>query len=85
MKFQNEENITLDLTIEERNLYDLFKKYKQASSEGTRKQINRMARFDVLKNFLLEKNKNNEELIESLCQKLLNCDFAVQEDNEFEE
>lgn len=41
-KFKNEENVALDLSVEERNLYDLFKKYKQASSEGTRKQTNRM-------------------------------------------
>lgn len=71
-KFKNEENIVLDLTTEERNLYDLFKKYKQASSEGTRKQINRMARFDVLKHFLLEDN-SSEELISSLGDKLKSC------------
>ncbi len=69
-KFKNEENVTLDLTSEERNLYDLFKKYKQASSEGTRKQINRMARFDVLKYFILE-DKSSDGLIESLCNKLM--------------
>lgn len=69
-KFKNEENITLDLTSEERNLYDLFKKYKQASSEGTRKQINRMARFDVLKHFILE-DTSSEELMDSLCDKLV--------------
>jgi hypothetical protein len=69
-KFKNEENVTLDLTSEERNLYDLFKKYKQASSEGTRKQINRMARFDVLKHFILE-DKSSDGLIESLCNKLV--------------
>lgn len=68
-KFKNEENVTLDLSVEERNLYDLFKKYKQASSEGTRKQTNRMARFDVLKNFILEDN-SSKELIDSLCEKL---------------
>lgn len=68
-KFKNEENVTLDLSVEERNLYDLFKKYKQASSEGTRKQTNRMARFDVLKNFILE-DKSSNELIDSLCEKL---------------
>lgn len=69
-KFKNEENVTLDLTSEERNLYDLFKKYKQASSEGTRKQINRMARFDVLKHFILE-DKSSDDLIESLRNKLV--------------
>lgn len=68
-RFKNEENVTLDLTPEERNLYDLFKKYKQASSEGTRKQVNRMARFDVLKHFVLE-DDSSDELITSLCDKL---------------
>ena len=68
-KFKNEENVTLDLSLEERNLYDLFKKYKQASSEGTRKLINRMARFDVLKHFLLE-DDSTDELVSSLCEKL---------------
>ena len=68
-KFKNEENVTLDLSLEERNLYDLFKKYKQASSEGTRKLINRMVRFDVLKHFLLE-DDSTDELVSSLCEKL---------------
>ena len=68
--FKNEENVTLELTVEERNLYDLFKKYKQASSEGTRKQTNRMARFDVLKYFILV-DKSSDELIINLCDKLL--------------
>ena len=67
--FVNEENAKLDLTEEERILYDQIKKYKQASSEGTRKQVNRMARFDVLKNFVLKDN-SSDELIEKLNIKL---------------
>lgn len=67
--YKNEENSTLDLNTEERNLYDQIKKYKQASSEGVTKQINRMARFDVLKRFLLV-NNYSEDLIVRLNMKL---------------
>lgn len=70
--FVNEENAKLDLLDDERNIYDQVKKYKQASSEGTRKQVNRMARFDVLKNFIL-KDESTNELIERLNQKLVNA------------
>lgn len=70
--FVNEENIKLELEEDERILYDQIKKYKQASSEGTRKQINRMARFDVLKN-LIVKDAADENLINRLNQKLINA------------
>lgn len=68
--FINEENVKLDLTKNEQILYDQIKKYKQASSEGTRKQVNRMARFEVLKNFVLDDGMEGE-LVEELNQKLL--------------
>lgn len=70
--FVNEENTKLELLEDERILYDQIKKYKQASSEGTRKQVNRMARFDVLKNFVLKDN-SSDELIDNLNTKLLNA------------
>lgn len=67
--YKNEDNSILNLNIEERKYYDKFKKYKQASSEGLRKQVNRMARFDVLKGFLLDKSYS-DDILNSLNEKL---------------
>lgn len=72
-KFKNEENITLELDIEEQRLYDLIKKYKQASSEGIRKQVNRMARYDVLKKFLFV-DASSTNIIYRLIEKLEKVD-----------
>lgn len=33
-KFKNEENVTLDLSLEERNLYDLFKNISRLLLKG---------------------------------------------------
>lgn len=67
--YRNEENSVLDLGTDERTLYDQIKKYKQASSEGTKKLTNRMARFEVLKKFVIVDNYS-EELIIRLKKKL---------------
>ncbi len=67
--FKNEDNNTLSLESEERILYDQIKKYKQASSEGVRKLVNRMARFEVLKNYLFTSTYPHD-IIESLLKKL---------------
>lgn len=67
--YKNEDNTTLDLDSDERKLYDQVKKYKQASSEGVRKQVNRMARFDVIKNILVASDFEIE-LIQRLNEKL---------------
>ncbi|MDL5613782.1 MULTISPECIES: DUF262 domain-containing protein [Bacillus] len=68
-QYKNEEIVDLQLNDEENKVYDLFKKYKQASSEGVNKLSNRVARFDVLKKFLLEYNYSNE-ITDSLYEKL---------------
>ncbi|WP_270997324.1 DUF262 domain-containing protein [Listeria seeligeri] len=68
-KFKNEETSDLDLSIHESYIYDLFKKYKQASSEGVNKLANRVARYDVLKKFLVE-NTFDEAVLDSLFNKL---------------
>lgn len=70
-KYKNEDNATLSLNMEEQSLYDQIKKYKQASSEGIRKQVNRMTRFNVLKNFLFS-SVFSQEIINSLIAKLSN-------------
>lgn len=67
--YKNEDNTTLDLDADERTLYDQIKKYKQASSEGVRKQINRMTRYDVLKKIVVNKQFDNE-LMDKLNEKL---------------
>ncbi len=43
------------LSDEEKNIYDMLKKYKLASSEGLNKHTNRMIRYNVLKDFLCDK------------------------------
>lgn len=68
--YKNEENAKLDLEENERRIYDQIKKYKQASSEGVKKYTNRMARFSVLKNILLQEGKS-DEVFERLNKKLL--------------
>ncbi|MFA1782139.1 DUF262 domain-containing protein [Bacillus velezensis] len=68
-QYKNEEIVDLQLNDEENKVYDLFKKYKQASSEGVNKLSNRVARFDVLKKFLLEYNYS-KEITDSLYEKL---------------
>ncbi len=65
----NEETIELNLNDEESKIYDLFKKYKQASSEGVNKYSNRVARFDVLKKLLLQENYSKDSL-DSIFSKL---------------
>ena len=44
------------LSDEEKNIYDMLKKYKLASSEGLNKHTNRI-RYNVLKDFLCDKKK----------------------------
>ena len=41
------------LSDEEKNIYDMLKKYKLASSEGLNKHTNRMIRYNVLKDFFV--------------------------------
>lgn len=67
--YKNEDNATLDLDEDERALYDQIKKYKQASSEGVRKQVNRMTRYDVLKKIVVG-TEFTEILMDSLNEKL---------------
>jgi hypothetical protein len=51
-KFKNDFNLPNSANEAEKNLYELLKKYKLASSEGLKKHTNRMIRFNVLKSFL---------------------------------
>lgn len=67
--FINEENSVLELTNEEGEIYDIIRKYKQASSEGINKLSNRTIRFSILKQMMIEDKfsiKNKKSLVEKL-------------------
>ncbi len=73
-KFRNEFVISYDdddLSI----LYENFKKYKLASSEGINKVANRMIRFEILYKICIE---SNDEILELL--KKISNDFSIQLD-----
>lgn len=61
-----------DGTKEEREIFDLLKKYKLASSEGLNKHTNRMIRYNVMKTFIFYKRTNLSRTILSLMEKLTN-------------
>lgn len=50
--FDNDMDLTGEISDQEKTLFDWLKKYKLASSEGLNKHTNRMIRYNVLKDFL---------------------------------
>lgn len=50
--FDNDMDLTGEISDQEKNLFDWLKKYKLASSEGLNKHTNRMIRYNVMKDFL---------------------------------
>ena len=57
--FSNDMELSDQLSVDEKAIFDWLKKYKLASSEGLNKHTNRMIRFNVMKDFLF---KITEEL-----------------------
>lgn len=71
--FKNENSDLLDLTISEQELFDYFRKYKLASSEGVNKLANRTIRFNVLKELVIINSAgyfDNLELVTSIMNKI---------------
>lgn len=66
--FKNDYEFTLS-TDEERNVFEMIKKYKLASSEGVNKISNRMIRFEVLKKILLNIENINIDVFISIEKK----------------
>ncbi len=50
--FDNDMDLTGEISDQEKDLFDWLKKYKLASSEGLNKHTNRMIRYNVMKDFL---------------------------------
>lgn len=71
--FRNENSDSLDLTPPEQELFDYFRKYKLASSEGVNKLTNRTIRFNVLKELVIINSAgyfDNLELVTSIMNKI---------------
>lgn len=80
--FSNDIDLTDTATDPEKTLFDWLKKYKLASSEGLNKHTNRMIRFNVLKDFLFNLDQSLIDAEESLYNKLLSSESAINEDPE---
>ena len=74
-------NMELDTITDsvERQIVDLLKKYKLASSEGLNKHTNRMVRYNVMRSFLFEMDGFDKE-IDNLYLHLSVGDIIIQDD-----
>lgn len=68
--FDNDMDLTGNITDTEKKLFDWLKKYKLASSEGLNKHTNRMIRFNVMKDFLFGLVEELREAIKPLLSKM---------------
>ena len=68
--FNNDMELSGQLTDEEKTIFAWLKKYKLASSEGLNKHTNRMIRFNVLKDFLFNMTDNLSTAKGTLLQKM---------------
>lgn len=81
--FDNDMDLTGEISDQEKNLFDWLKKYKLASSEGLNKHTNRMIRYNVMKDFLFGLTTELEAAQLTLYKKMqANSTTAVTEDPE---
>jgi hypothetical protein len=81
--FDNDMDLTGEISDQEKNLFDWLKKYKLASSEGLNKHTNRMIRYNVMKDFLFGLTSELEAAQLTLYEKMqANSTTAVTEDPE---
>lgn len=81
--FDNDMDLTGEISDQEKNLFDWLKKYKLASSEGLNKHTNRMIRYNVMKDFLFGSTTELEAAQLTLYEKMqANSTTAVTEDPE---
>lgn len=81
--FDNDMDLTGEISDQEKNLFDWLKKYKLASSEGLNKHTNRMIRYNVMKDFLFGLTTELEAAQLTLYEKMqANSTTAVTEDLE---
>ena len=69
--FSNDMDITGEMNDDEKILFDWLKKYKLASSEGLNKHVNRMIRFNVMKDFLFNLSPQLSMALETLKPKMI--------------
>lgn len=68
--FDNNMDLSLNVSDDEKRIFDWLKKYKLASSEGLNKHTNRMIRYNVLKDFLFSNAPETENIQTSLYNKM---------------
>lgn len=68
--FDNNMDLSLNVSDDEKRIFDWLKKYKLASSEGLNKHTNRMIRYNVLKDFLFSNTPKTENIQTSLYNKM---------------
>ena len=68
--FDNNMDLSLNVSNDEKKIFDWLKKYKLASSEGLNKHTNRMIRYNVLKDFLFSNAPETENIQTSLYNKM---------------
>ena len=81
--FNNDMDLTGEISEQEKILFDWLKKYKLASSEGLNKHTNRMIRYNVMKDFLFGLTNELEAAQLTLYKKMQAASTtAVKEDPE---
>lgn len=68
--FNNDMDLSGEISDSEKILFDWLKKYKLASSEGLNKHTNRMIRYNVMKDFLFGLTDELEEAQATLYEKM---------------
>lgn len=68
--FNNDIDLSGEISDSEKILFDWLKKYKLASSEGLNKHTNRMIRYNVMKDFLFGLTDELEEAQSTLYEKM---------------
>ena len=82
--FNNDMDLTGQITDSEKILFDWLKKYKLASSEGLNKHTNRMIRYNVMKDFLFGLTNELSAATTSLFEKMVNTAMDPTDDPEDE-
>lgn len=80
--FNNDMDLTGQVTDGEKVLFDWLKKYKLASSEGLNKHTNRMIRYNVMKDFLFGLTEELVAATETLYDKMVSTSMKPTEDPE---
>ncbi len=83
--FNNDMDLTGQITDSEKSLFDWLKKYKLASSEGLNKHTNRMIRYNVMKDFLFGLTSELSAATSSLFEKMISTSMEPADDPEDEE